>query len=152
MRRVHAPRLFTMLCLLSLHVFRIAPARADEPAPQKPSGERDRKLTPAPAPSGRPAGPEKGTLLLCSLNTNDVRARFLTLAGGADAKLVLVMNRIPPGADLATAGASAARAWGVRQVTVWHAEDRKTAEAEPFLTALRAATGVWLTGGRPALR
>jgi cyanophycinase len=90
-------------------------------------------------------------LLLCSLNTRDVRARFLALAGGADAKVVVVLNRIPPGVDPAAAGASAARAWGVRQVTAWHADDRKTAEAEPFLATLRTATGVWFTGGRPAL-
>jgi CubicO group peptidase (beta-lactamase class C family) len=73
------------------------------------------------------------------------------LAGGADAKAVVVLNRIPPGTDPADARASAARGWGAPRVTIWHAEDLKTAEAEPFLTALRAATGVWFTGGRPAL-
>lgn len=154
MRRVHAPRLLFVGCVLALPVFGvtgIAPVRAGEPTPPNQGGDRVRKLTPAPAPSGPPVGPEKGTLLLCSLNSRDVRARFLTLAGGADAKVVVVVNRIPPGADPAAASASAARAWGVRQVTAWHAADRQTAEAEPFLTALRTATGVWFTGGRPAL-
>jgi cyanophycinase len=96
-------------------------------------------------------GPEKGTLLLCSFGSADIRARFVALAGGAEAKIVIVLNRIPPGADAAAARASAARGWAAWEVTAWCAEDRKGAEAGPLLDALRGATGVWFTGGRPQL-
>jgi cyanophycinase len=96
-----------------------------------------------------PGGPAKGAVLLCSLNSPEFRSKFIELAGGKKARLVLVMPRTPAGADLADAGAKAAKAWGVEKVTVCSPQDRAGAEAQPMLDALRDATGVWFPGGKP---
>jgi cyanophycinase len=88
-------------------------------------------------------------VVLCSLNSPEIRAKFIELAGGKKARLVLVMPRTPPDADLADAGAKAAKAWGVEKVTVCSPQDRAAAGAQPLLDALRDATGVWFPGGKP---
>jgi cyanophycinase len=62
-------------------------ALSDEQSPV-PSGK------PAPNLSGPACGPKNGILFLCSRETKDIRERFITLAGGADARFVVVLNRL----------------------------------------------------------
>ncbi len=74
---------------------------------------------------------------------------FLRLAGGADAKLVVIP----------TAGASADEDGGAKLVEEWkkrgvadvvalHTRSRETAEGEEFVAPLRRATAVWMGGGQ----
>ena len=49
-------------------------------------------VKPAADPSGPPLGPDKGTLVLCSTQTVEIRDRFIALAGGHDAHIVVVIN------------------------------------------------------------
>jgi len=132
-----------------------ANAQADGRAPQNAvvtptrpttvaaSGQEPKQAAP---PSGQVAGPQNGALLLCSLSSPEIRDEFFKLAGGRQAKIVMVVNQVPAGAD---AGPSAAKAWGVREVTFWRFTDRKSAENQSLLAALARATGVWISGGKP---
>lgn len=78
----------------------------------------------------------------------EVTARFVTLAGGADGRLVVIPT--------ATARADAAdpdvslqswRAHGLRSVVRLHTRDRAEADEESFVAPLRDATAVWFSGG-----
>lgn len=116
------------------------------PATVAPGAREPKLAVPSPGPI---TGPEKGTLLWCSLDSPEIRAEFLKLAGGADAQIVMVVKQVPAGITPADAGTRAAKAWGVRGVTFWPLTDRRSAEDKAFLAALGGATGVWISGGRP---
>ena len=96
-------------------------------------------------------GPERGALVLVGGAMRDpaILDRFLTLAGGPEAPIVLV-----PTAGGAESygpdwpGAAAFRAAGTSRLTVLHTTDRATAEAEAFSEPIREAGGVWFGGGR----
>ena len=79
----------------------------------------------------------------------EVVARFLELAGGADAPIVVLPTAVPdPPADGRTSGESQmfARA-GAKDVSVlW--QRGAAVESEAFVAALRRARGVWFGGGR----
>lgn len=124
-------------------------APTTEPAHSTTADARERESKPALAPSGPVTAPEKGTLLLCSLNSPEIRAEFLKLAGGPEAKIVMIVKQIPGGIDPADAGPRAAKAWGVRAVTFWKLTDRRSVEDKVVLAAQGNATGVWLPGGKP---
>ena len=121
--------------------------RADGPA----SGRRLTSIQPATAPSEAVHGPRAGSLILCSVQTGEVRKRFVELAGGPGASVVVIKNEAAQGADLRGEALKIAFGWGVGNVTVWHADDAAGAADEAFLAALRKAGGVWLTGGHPDL-
>lgn len=108
-------------------------------------------LPQAPA-SVDPAG-IAGTLLICGGGKQPaaVYDRFVELAGGADARIVLV-----PTAGGADFDASERRAryladWpeGRRgSYEVLHTRDRAVADSEAFTAPLRKATAVWFSGGQ----
>jgi cyanophycinase len=79
--------------------------------------------------------------------SNEVRDRFLELAGGKSARLVII-----PTADPSTPlDPSRVESWRRRQpasVELLHADSRSQAEDEAFAAPLRQATGVWISGGR----
>ena len=79
----------------------------------------------------------------------EVVARFLELAGGVDAPIVVLPTALPdPGVDRRTSGEGQMfeRA-GAKDVTVlW--ERGADVESEAFVAALRRARGVWFGGGR----
>ncbi|HSJ25987.1 MAG TPA: cyanophycinase [Longimicrobiales bacterium] len=96
-------------------------------------------------------GPARGALVVAgggSLGT-DVMGRFIDLAGGADARIVIL-----PGAGTDDVfpdnwpGYAVFRRAGVREVTVLHTRDRGEADTDDFVDPLRTATGVWIPGGR----
>jgi cyanophycinase len=96
-------------------------------------------------------GPARGALVIAGGGTlgPDVMDRFITLAGGRDADIVIL-----PGAGTDEtfpddwAGYRVFRDAGVRNVTVLHTRDHRIADSEAFSRRLRSATGVWIPGGR----
>ncbi len=116
------------------------------------------------APSGaaraqggdRPAGtvrvgPPHGTLLVVGGGQlgPEILERFIQLAGGPDARIVVVTTAA--GADTAQV-AQAAEAQlghsGARNVAVLNTPDPKVADSRVFAGQLRTARGVWFAGGR----
>ena len=96
-------------------------------------------------------GPANGALVLVGGNLQDpaIVERFLDLAGGPDAPVVLIPTA--GGAesyDETWRGVDAFRAAGARRLTVLHTTDRDTADTEAFVEPLRRARGVWFGGGR----
>lgn len=100
-----------------------------------------------------PAGIEpvtslRGTLFLHGgggLN-REVRSRFIELAGGAHAKLVVITCEDPDN----PAGDEHLSIWtesGAASVERLHAESRDGAMREEFCMPLKAATAVWISGG-----
>jgi cyanophycinase len=107
-----------------------------------------------------PAGPvssidpalRKGTLLLVGGGAGqpDLDRRFVELAGGAGARIVLIptatLETSDP-AELQRFVANITRMLGVDHVTVLHTTSRREADTEAFVKPLRDATGVMITGG-----
>ncbi|MCY4122367.1 MAG: cyanophycinase [Acidobacteria bacterium] len=96
-------------------------------------------------------GPANGALVLVGGNLQDpaIVHRFLELAGGPDAPVVLIPTA--GGAesyDATWRGGDAFRAAGATRLTVVHTTDRETANTEAFVEPLRRARGVWFGGGR----
>jgi cyanophycinase len=75
--------------------------------------------------------------------------RFLDLAGGPDAAIVVIPTA--GGAseyDQFYGGLRAWRAQGATNLTVLHTNDRSEANSDAFVQAIREASGVWFPGGR----
>jgi cyanophycinase len=98
-------------------------------------------------------GPADGTLVLVGGGATqaDVTRRFVELAGGASAHLVVVASALPANmltpegiSRLTTRGSEI---FGVADVTVLHARDRAEADSEAFVKPLERATAVWTLGG-----
>jgi cyanophycinase len=96
-------------------------------------------------------GPARGSLVVVggALRDPAIIRRFLELAGGPDAPIVVIPTA---GEDVAYddsyAGLRQFRAQGATRLTVLHTTDRGEADSESFVRALREARGVWLAGGR----
>jgi cyanophycinase len=119
----------------------------------------------APVQGQRSSGPAKGILIVDGGGaTDEVRNQFLSLAGGAKARIIV----IPTGASSLrfgdkdtvldpdwprdrpewTAYEEYLRQWfGTENVTVIHTRDRAVANSTDFVLPLLAATGVFLTSG-----
>src|SRR5262245_40860667 len=94
------------------------------------------------------SGPETGSLVQVGGGTlpDSVRQRFLDLAGGRKARLVL----IPPASSLPEAPARSFAFWStadVASVRMLHATSRAQADDPALYGLLRDATGVWMSGG-----
>ena len=81
--------------------------------------------------------------------------RFLSLAGGRDAAIVLIPTAIPDGRSQQQPMSQQIElfesALGSTHVTVLHTRDRAVADSEAFTTPLRSAGGVWIMGGQVPL-
>jgi cyanophycinase len=96
-------------------------------------------------------GPANGALVIVGGNMKDtaILKRFFELAGGPDAPIVV----IPTAGGDAEYGPSwnglrQFRAAGATSVTVLHTTRREVADSEEFVRPIRAARGVFFTGGR----
>lgn len=96
-------------------------------------------------------GPERGSLVIVGGGELGlaIQRRFLDLAGGPDAALVV----IPTAGDSEFYGDDCADAafWrkaGFRNVAVLHTRDRERADSEVFAAPLKKARAVWYSGGR----
>ncbi len=96
-------------------------------------------------------GPAHGTLLVVGGGKLDsvILGRFIQLAGGPDARIVVIPTA--SGDTTAQAGAGDVAMFtkvGARDVAVLHTTDRKVADSKAFAEQLRNARAVWFSGGR----
>jgi cyanophycinase len=95
-------------------------------------------------------GPTRGAILAAGGGhlDHDIYARFLHLAGGPDARLVLIPTAgTQDGSQDAWTALETLRDVGARRIEVLHTRNRKVADLEAFVGPLREATGVWISGG-----
>lgn len=102
-------------------------------------------------PSAAPAL-QKGSLVIVGGGgtPKETVARFIELAGGPDAKIVVLPTALSepvPARDKITEVTMLERA-GAKNVHVLAARDRQEVESESFAKSLREAQGVWFGGGR----
>jgi cyanophycinase len=96
-------------------------------------------------------GPAKGWLVIQGGGavTNEVKERFVALAGGPNANFVVIPTARPSTEiDLDKRRQSFSNGFLVTHVTVLHTRDRVRANSEGFVEPLRHASGVWIDGGR----
>jgi cyanophycinase len=115
--------------------------------------------------AGRPAaqevpeyGPAKGTLVIVGGGNTDgtgIMEKFIQLAGGQDAKIVVVPtaggNKNPDGTLHEYKEETVIASWlkrGCKNVKMLHTADPKVANTEEFVKPLREANAVWFDGGR----
>jgi cyanophycinase len=96
-------------------------------------------------------GPARGALVLAGGGQlgAEILQRFMELAGGANARIVVI-----PGASDQDSfptdwgGFEPLRSVGATNITVLHTRDRAEADSEEFVKPLLQATAVWIPGGR----
>jgi len=103
-------------------------------------------------------GPPKGTLLIVgggSLKDSGIPEKFIELAGGKDAKIVVVPtaggNKNKDGSIKAYSEEDVLKTWrarGLTHVTMLHTADPKVADTPAFVKPLTEANAVWFDGGR----
>lgn len=101
-------------------------------------------------------GPAKGSLVIMGGGGKDrafgkVFAKFVELAGGKEARIVIVPTAASSSVDHDYNRSLAeryAKSMGVKDVTVVHTHDRKVADSAKFVEPITMATGVWFNGGR----
>jgi cyanophycinase len=103
-------------------------------------------------------GPPKGTLVIVGggqLNDSGIPEKFIELAGGKDAKIVIVPtaggNKNRDGSIRAYQEDEVLKAWrsrGLMHVTMLHTTDPKVADTPEFVKPLTEANAVWFDGGR----
>ena len=106
-------------------------------------------LSQAGGSDGMTTGPVSGTLLIAGGGrlSDAIIDRFIELAGGADARIVVVPTAAGEESYDDSAG-DLFRSRGAVSVTVLHTADRDTADSRFFTRPLEEATGVWFGGGR----
>ena len=101
-------------------------------------------------------GPKNGSLVIMGGGGKDrtfpqVFAHFIKLAGGKDARIVIVPTAASSSPDhnyQRSWSLDLAKSMGVKKATILHSHSRKTADTEAFVKPLKTATGVWFGGGR----
>lgn len=96
-------------------------------------------------------GPSNGSLVIVGGTLRDMAIvdRFIELAGGPDAPIVVVPTAGGAGDyDDSYSGLRQFRSRGARNLTVLHTTDPEVANTEDFVRPLRDARGVWFVGGR----
>ncbi|NER16544.1 cyanophycinase [Spongiivirga citrea] len=96
-------------------------------------------------------GPTKGSLVIVGggRNNDQVTAKFMELAGGKDAHIVVIPTAWGAEAYSDNAGnAGLFRKMGATKVTVLHTSNPKIANTNAFIEPLKSATAVWFSGGR----
>jgi cyanophycinase len=96
-------------------------------------------------------GPESGTIIAVggAMRSPEIYERFIELAGGPDAHIVL----IPTAGggeqyDDSYGGLQTWRDHGARNLTLLHTTDPRVADTDDFVEPLRTADGVFFFGGR----
>jgi cyanophycinase len=103
-------------------------------------------------------GPAKGTLVIVgggSLRDVGIAERFIELAGGKDAKIVIVPtaggNKNQDGSIKLYKEEDALKSWrarGLTNVQMLHTADKRVADTAEFIKPLSDAAAVWFEGGR----
>lgn len=129
LRAVRAPAFLAALCLSA-----VGPAAVAQQAPSAPV-----------------VGPARGSLVIVggAMQSPEIYKRFIDLAGGPDAPLVMVPTAGGEAEyDAFYQGLTAWREAGARNLTVLHTTDPKVADTDAFIEPLRTAAGVFFFGGR----
>ena len=94
-------------------------------------------------------GPENGTLFIVGGGylSEDLVKRFIELAGGPDAPIIVVPTAGSIG-QYTEERADFLREAGAKSVTLLHTTDREEADSEEFSKPLLKAAAVWFNGGR----
>lgn len=155
------PSIMTMPSIraYSLALLLAASAVACTPAASTARARAARASSAAVASAGAPEyGPATGTLVIAgggNLDGTGITERFIALAGGPTAKIVIVPtaggNRDARGALIPYEQARVLASWrarGLTNVHMLHTHDPAVANTEAFAAVLRDATGVWFNGGR----
>ncbi len=99
-------------------------------------------------------GPKKGSLVIVGGGKvpAEIWAKFIELAGGKGANIVVIPTAAGDSAIKAAKGISAEKEllekFGVAKVSILHTTNPKEADTEAFVEPLKKATGVWFVGGR----
>lgn len=96
-------------------------------------------------------GPENGSLIVVggAMRSPEIYRRFIELAGGPDAKIVLVPTAGGEEEyDDFFRGMNAWRDNGARNLTLLHTTDPAVADTDEFIEPLKTAGGVFFFGGR----
>lgn len=105
----------------------------------------------AAAVAGQEVGPGRGALVIVggALEDSFIYGRFLELAGGEEAPLVIIPTAGEGDVyDRFYSGAADFRKAGFLDVTVLHTRDREVADSDEFIAPLKRARAVWIEGGR----
>jgi cyanophycinase len=97
------------------------------------------------------SGPRKGSLIVAGGGNlgADIASRFLELAGGPEAVIVLIPTADGKDAyDSTTPDNKFLKDAGFRHIIVLHTKDRKIADSKSFVEPIKHARGVWIAGGR----
>ncbi|HEY2016278.1 MAG TPA: cyanophycinase, partial [Bryobacteraceae bacterium] len=94
-------------------------------------------------------GPSPGSLVIAGWGRLPpaIVQRFIELGGGRDAPMVFVPTAEDGEPRITGPTTFLARA-GVKNVTILHTRDRRVANSEAFVAALKSARAVWFEGGR----
>jgi len=95
-------------------------------------------------------GPNRGAVIAGGGGTLDqsIYERFVELAGGPDARVVLIPTAGTEfGSHDGWKAIEELRAAGVEKLEILHTRSRSVADLEAFAAPLENATGVWLSGG-----
>jgi cyanophycinase len=105
-----------------------------------------------PFPAARPPVSQvaKGSLVIGGGGgmPEEVWKRFIKLAGGPDAPIVVIPTAMGDQPPADPGEAKLLRKAGAKKVRVLHARNRAEAEAPQFLEGFKDAGGIWFTGGR----
>jgi cyanophycinase len=95
-------------------------------------------------------GPASGALIVDGGAENaETIKRFVALAGGPDAPVVLIPTATErEQVDVKSYHSTFKRRFGFKNVTVLHTRNRDEANKEEFVAPLKKARGVWFSGGR----
>ncbi|MBL8793069.1 MAG: Type 1 glutamine amidotransferase-like domain-containing protein [Planctomycetia bacterium] len=78
----------------------------------------------------------------------DVWKRFIDLAGGPDAPLVVIPTALEDPVPAEPGEVKALKKAGAKNIRIMHTRDRAEADKAAFAAPLREAKGVWFSGGR----
>lgn len=101
--------------------------------------------------SAQEIGPANGTLIIAGGGALDsaIYKRFIDLAGGADAPIVVIPTAGGEQSyDQYWGGLRPFKERGATNLTVLHTYDPKVANTDEFIKPLKTARGVWFSGGR----
>jgi cyanophycinase len=96
-------------------------------------------------------GPKQGSLVIVGGGQlgPDIVKRFVTLAGGKDADVVVIPTAAENDpVDVKRVAEGFSRTFGFKNVSVVHTRDRTEADSEKFVAPLKKAKAVWFNGGR----
>ena len=99
--------------------------------------------------AGPSVGPASGTLVVVGGGRlgPEITERFVALAGGKDARVVVIPTAAEDGAPVDPNDSFLGKA-GVHDLAVLHTRDRTVADSDAFVAPLKRATAVWIPGGR----